>query len=56
MCHACGYSCNADYNGAVNLGNRLMGHIFINGIVGFQCENRTDFYDPISQVVHQPKP
>jgi len=55
VCHDCGYSCNADYNGAVNLGNRLVEHAFINGTVGFQCESRTDFCDPISQVAHHPK-
>jgi putative transposase len=55
ICHDCGYSCNADFNGAVNLGNRLAEHVFVNGTVGFQCENQTTFCDPIGQVVHQLK-
>jgi len=54
VCHACGYTCNADYNGAVNLGNRLWDHMFHDGTVGFQCENRTTFCDSTSQASHQP--
>jgi IS605 OrfB family transposase len=50
VCHACGYSCNADYNGASNLAKRLANYMFVSGTVGFQCENRTTFYDSISQV------
>jgi putative transposase len=53
MCHACGYCCNADYNGAVNLGNRLAEHVFVNGTVGFQCEKWNDFLDSASQVNDQ---
>lgn len=43
VCHACGYSCNADYNGAVNLGNRLAEHVFANGTVGFHVRESDNF-------------
>jgi putative transposase len=55
VCHDCGYSCNADYNGAVNLGNRLAEHVFVNGVIGFSAPKRDDFLDSASRVNDQPK-
>ncbi|AFU59386.1 putative transposase, IS605 OrfB family [Candidatus Nitrososphaera gargensis Ga9.2] len=49
VCHDCGYSCNADYNGAVNLGNRLAEHVFANGVIGFSALEQDDFLDSASQ-------
>ena len=49
MCHVCGYSCNTDYNGAVNLGNRLRNQMFHDGVIGFSALERDDFLDSASQ-------
>lgn len=49
ICHACGYSCNADYNGALNLAKRLSDYMFGRGMIGFSCEKRNDFLDSASQ-------
>uniref|UniRef100_UPI0038994BA8 zinc ribbon domain-containing protein n=1 Tax=Candidatus Nitrososphaera gargensis TaxID=497727 RepID=UPI0038994BA8 len=53
VCHACGYSCNADYNGAVNLGNRLWNYMFHDSAIGFYAPKRDDFLDSASQVNDQ---
>lgn len=50
VCHDCGYSCNADYNGAFNLGNRLWNYMFHDGVIGFSVPKRDDFLDSASQV------
>ena len=50
MCHECNYQINSDFNGAKNLGKRLMEHVFVNGTVGFRCQNRTVFCDPVSVI------
>jgi len=51
VCHACGYSCNADYNGATNLAKRLSKYIFGSGVLGFGREKRNDFLDSASSFV-----
>lgn len=43
VCNSCGYQVNADYNGSLNLGKRLLKHVFDDGVVGFQPENETNF-------------
>lgn len=53
-CHDCGYRCNADYNGAKNLGKRLMKHAFVNGTLGFGCKSRTPFCDSASSSMVKP--
>jgi len=55
ICHACGYQCNADFNGASNLAKRLWNYMFHDGILGFGCENRTTFCDSIRPSIGQPK-
>jgi len=51
VCHACGYQCNADFNGAFNLAKRLWDYMFHDGVIGFSAPKRNDFLDSAS---HQP--
>lgn len=55
VCHACGYQCNSDFNGAFNLAKRLSDYMFGSGVIGFSAPKRNDFLDSASQVRHQPK-
>lgn len=55
VCHACGYQCNADYNGAVNLGNRLANYMFANGTVGFHVRESDNFLRSDKSSSNQPK-
>jgi IS605 OrfB family transposase len=55
VCHACGYQCNADFNGAFNLAKRLADYMFVSGVIGFSAPKQDDFLDPASQVNNKPK-
>jgi IS605 OrfB family transposase len=48
ICNACGYQCNADFNGAFNLANRLSDYMFDSGVIGFSALKRNDFLDSAS--------
>lgn len=44
ICNACGYQCNADYNGCKNIGNRLLEYIFRSGVVSVTQPETSAFF------------